>query len=260
MSEGSSASVLDRLDSSSLPRHIAVIMDGNGRWAKRRGFVRTKGHAQGVETVRMIIKACRRLDIPYLTLYAFSLENWNRPRPEVEALMGLLRGVLRTEVDKLIKNDVRLKAIGRRDQLTPDLREGIADAEQRSGSCRSLQVNVALSYSGRDEIVRAAAALARRVQNGELDPAQIDEALFAASLDTAGIPDPDLLIRTSGELRLSNYLLWQLAYAEIYVTDVMWPDFDEAELTRALETFGRRQRRFGKTGEQIGVGADKDKA
>ncbi len=258
MPTSSNASALEHLDRSKLPRHIAVIMDGNGRWAKRRGLIRTKGHARGVETVRMIVKACRKLGVPYLTLYAFSLENWNRPPREVEVLMGLLAGVLRSEVDKLIKNDVRLKVIGRTERLSEKVRRGIVEAEERTAGCRSLQVNVALSYSSRDEIARAAAKLAAAAKAGTLDPAAIDETVFAAHLDTAGIPDPDLLIRTSGELRLSNYLLWQLAYAEIFVTDVLWPDFDEAELAKALAGFAQRERRFGKTGDQLDGDPNKD--
>jgi undecaprenyl diphosphate synthase len=239
------------LDRAKLPRHIAVIMDGNGRWAGARGLARTKGHAQGVDTVRMIIRSCRELGIGYVTLYAFSLENWNRPAAEIDALMMLLRGVLETEVEKLRKNDVRLNVIGRTDKLPVGVRQGLVKAMQATSECRSLVATIAISYSGRDEIARAAAKLAREAVAGEIDPETIDEVAFGAALDTADLPDPDLLIRTSGEMRLSNYLLWQLAYAEIYVTPTLWPDFDEPALAAALAEYAARQRRFGKTGAQM---------
>ena len=251
MAHGSEDSVLTQLSGAELPRHVAIIMDGNGRWAQRQGLPRAKGHARGVETVRMVIRACRRLGIPHLTLYAFSLDNWKRPTLEINALMALLRRVMKSEVAKLVKNNVRLNLIGRLDRLPPDVLAGLQQAVEQTAGGAALTVTIALSYSGRDEITRAAAKLARRAADGQLDPAAIDEAAFAAHLDTAGIPDPDLLIRTSGESRLSNYLLWQLAYAEIFVTDALWPDFDEHELVRALQNFAGRERRFGMTSEQI---------
>jgi len=251
MAHGSDNGVLAQMTGATLPRHVAIIMDGNGRWAQHRGLARAKGHAQGVEAVRTTIQSCRRLGIPYLTLYAFSLENWRRPELEILALMGLLRRVLKSEVAKLIKNDIRLNLIGRLDRLPPDIRAGLEEAVAQTAACRALTVTIALSYSGRDEIVRAATRLAAEARDGTLDVAAIDEAAFAARLDTADLPDPDLLIRTSGEMRLSNYLLWQLAYAEIHVTEGLWPDFDEGELVKALRSYAGRQRRFGKTGEQI---------
>jgi undecaprenyl diphosphate synthase len=239
------------LDPSRLPRHVAIIMDGNGRWAKRRGLPRVAGHKRGATATRNVIRACRRLNIPYLTIYAFSLENWNRPESEVSTLMNLLSRTLAKEVVKLLKYDIRLWIIGRMDRLPPSLQRDLRHAMAETAHCRGMTLVVALSYSSRDEIARAAAALARLAAAGELAPEAIDEAALAARLDTAGIPDPDLLIRTGGERRLSNYLLWQAAYAEIYVTDVMWPDFDEAQLAAALADYARRERRFGKTSEQI---------
>jgi undecaprenyl diphosphate synthase len=230
---------------------VAIIMDGNGRWAKSRGLPRVSGHRQGAVATRTVIRACRKMNVPYLTLYAFSLENWNRPPREVETLMRLLSRTLAREVVKLLKYDIRLRTIGRLDRLPAALQDELRDAMARTAHCRAMTLLVALSYSSRDEIVRAAAHLARAAAAGELAPAAIDEAAFAAQLDTAGVPDPDLLIRTGGEWRLSNYLLWQAAYAELYVTDVMWPDFGEAELADALADFARRERRFGKTSEQL---------
>lgn len=249
--ETGSAALFGPLAGARLPRHVAVIMDGNGRWATRQGLERTKGHARGVESLRAVVRTCRKLEIPYLTVYAFSLENWNRPRPEIELLLRLLRRVLKNETAKLDKYEIRLTAIGDRGKLPADVRELLAGVEAQTRDHRAMTLVIALSYSSRDEIVRAARRLAERAQAGELAPAAIDERLFAAQLDTAGIPDPDLLIRTSGEQRLSNYLLWQSAYAELYLTPVLWPDFGEAELVAALVEYARRERRFGRTGEQL---------
>lgn len=234
-----------------LPRHLAVIMDGNGRWAENRGLERARGHLEGVESVREVIKACRELAIPCLTLFAFSLENWRRPQVEIDALMDLLATVLVREVPKLNENDIRLRILGRPDRLPAGIVEKIAAAEAATSANRAMMLNVALSYSARDEIVRAAAALSREILAGRLAPEAIDEAAFAARLDTHGLPDPDLVIRTGGELRLSNYLLWQSAYAELYFTETLWPDFRAAELRRAVEEYAGRERRFGRTGRQV---------
>jgi undecaprenyl diphosphate synthase len=243
------------LDPQRLPRHIAVIMDGNGRWAKQRDLPRIEGHAKGIDAVREMVRACRKLDIPYLTLYAFSTENWNRPRAEVEALFGLLVHFLRKELPELEKNEIRLRVIGRLERLPQAVRDEIADAVERTSRNTRLTMTVALSYSGRDELTEAVRRIAAEAVAGKLKPEQIDEALVAAHLLTAGMPDPDLLIRTSGERRVSNFLLWQIAYTEIYVTDVLWPDFGPEQLRAALLDFAGRERRFGQTSEQLG-GAD----
>jgi len=241
----------DRNRRGARPQHIAVIMDGNGRWAESRGLERTRGHLEGVESVRAVIKACRELSIPCLTLFAFSLENWRRPAAEVRALMDLLATVLVREVPKLNEHDVRLRVIGRRDRLPARINQKIDGAERETAANRAMILNIALSYSARDEITRTAADLAREALAGRLDPAAIDEAAIAARLDTAGLPDPDLVIRTGGEYRLSNYLLWQSAYAELYFTETLWPDFRADELRRAVEDFTGRERRFGRTGRQV---------
>ncbi len=240
------------LDPQRLPQHLAVIMDGNGRWAKQRGLSRVQGHTKGIDSVRELVRACRKLGIPYLTLYAFSTENWGRPTAEVEGLFDLLVRFMKKELPEFEKNNVRLGVIGRLDRVKPEIRAQIADAIERTSRNRALTLTVALSYSGRDELVEAARHLAQAAAAGSLDPAQIDEAVLARHLFTAGLPDPDLLIRTSGEMRVSNFLLWQIAYTELYVTDVLWPDFGPAELRRALVDYARRERRFGHTSEQLG--------
>ncbi len=227
------------------PSHIAVIMDGNGRWAEARGLPRIAGHKKGAEAVRRTLKAAADFGVSYLTLFGFSSENWKRPEDEVGDLMGLLRVYLQSEIDALNENGVRLRVIGDRSRFEPDIIELIDRAEsETAGNCRITLV-LALSYGGRQEIVQAARQLARRAPHGALNPADIDESTFAATLESAGVPDPDLLIRTSGEQRISNFLLWQLAYTELVFTDVLWPDFGEAELAAAIETFSRRERRYG---------------
>ena len=251
MDQESSFTAPPDLDRERLPRHIAIIMDGNGRWAKRRNLSRIEGHAHGIDAVREIVRACRRLDIPYLTLYAFSMENWNRPRAEVEALLDLLRHFIRKELPELEANGVRVNTIGRIELLPADIREEIDQAQARTKDLTAMTLTIAISYSGRDELRRAAQKLAAEVRAGRLDPERIDEAAFAGALETAGLPDPDLLIRTSGELRVSNFLLWQIAYAEIHVTEVLWPDFTPRHLFDALLDYTRRERRFGKTSEQL---------
>ena len=242
------------LDTERLPRHVAIIMDGNGRWAKKRSLERIMGHRRGMESVRTAVRTCRELGIGALTLYAFSTENWSRPAAEVNALMALLKRYIRSEISDLHRNGIRVRVIGDIARLPDDIRQLIGESVTRTVANDGMVLNVALSYSGRDEIVRAVRGLARRVALGELDPDDISEAVLAAGLDTAGIADPDLLIRTSGELRISNFLLWQLAYTEIYVTDVLWPDFGRDELQRALIDYQQRVRRFGRTDEQLHAG------
>lgn len=233
-----------------IPQHLAIIMDGNGRWAEQRQLPRIFGHRQGVETVRAVVKECRALGIPHLTLYAFSSENWGRPAAEVAALMELLGLFLAQELETLMAQDIRLQVIGNTTLLPDEVRQVLDDTISRTASNSSLVLTLALSYGARDEILRATRKLTEKVEQGELSAVEIDEDRFSAALDTAGLPDPDLLIRTSGEMRISNFLLWQLAYAELYFTDVLWPDFSAAELRLALEDFAARQRRFGLTAQQ----------
>jgi undecaprenyl diphosphate synthase len=225
---------------------VAIIMDGNGRWAKQRLMSRIKGHEKGAEAVRMAVRTCRELGIPFLTLYAFSTENWQRPKTEVSALMGLLRRFLQAELNDLIRNGIRLHIIGGRERLPADVQRALTDAMAQTRENSALQLNLALNYGGRDEIIRAVRALAVEVQAGRLHPADIAEPLFVDRLDTAGIPDPDLLIRTGGEMRISNFLLWQLAYTEIFVTPTLWPDFNREQFERILNEFQRRERRYGR--------------
>lgn len=237
--------------SPAVPRHLAIIMDGNGRWAQARGLPRVAGHEAGAESVRDITRACRQAGVEALTLYSFSTENWRRPEDEVTALMGLLARYLVEERREILDNGVRLNAIGQIDRLPLAVRAALKELMLASRGNKGMVLTLALSYGGRAEIVDAARALAKKAASGRLRPDAIDEATFAAELGTAGLPEPDLLIRTSGELRLSNFLLWQLAYAEIYVTEVMWPDFRRDELEKAFVTFRSRERRFGKTGAQV---------
>jgi len=231
-----------------LPRHVAIIMDGNGRWAQARGLPRVAGHRQGADAVRRTLVAAGELGIPYLTLFGFSSENWKRPPDEVEALMGLLRHYLRSEIAELHRNGVRLRVIGELDRLAPDIAAMIRNAETLTRDNDRMNLTIALSYGGRAEIVAAARAIAAEVMQGELTLDAIDEAAIGRHLFTSGLPEPDLLIRTSGEQRISNFLLWQLAYAELYFCDTLWPDFDQASLQLAVDSFAGRERRFGKTG------------
>lgn len=235
-----------------IPQHLAIIMDGNGRWAEQRQMPRIFGHRQGVETVRAVVKECRSLGIPHLTLYAFSSENWGRPAPEVAALMELLGLFLAQELETLMAEDIRLRVIGNTSLLPEEVRQVLDDTINRTAGNSRLVLTLALSYGARDEILRAVKDLAAGAAGGELAVSDIDEQRFSDALDTAGLPDPDLLIRTSGEMRISNFLLWQLAYAELYFTDVLWPDFSADELRLALEDFSARQRRFGLTAAQSG--------
>lgn len=239
-----------------VPTHLAVIMDGNGRWATERGLPRSAGHEAGADSVREITRACRRQGVRYLTLYSFSTENWGRPEDEVETLMALLARYLVEERGEMMDNGVRLQGIGELDRLPKYVRTLLDEAARITAGNEGLLLTLALSYGSRAEIVDATRHLAREVAAGRLRPEDIDEAAISAHLYTAGMPDPDLLVRTSGEMRLSNFLLWQLAYAELYVTDVMWPDFRTPHLDEALAAYARRQRRFGKTGQQLlGSGA-----
>ncbi len=240
------------LDLQRLPRHVAVIMDGNGRWAQQRGMHRIEGHKRGKDSVRAVVETSRRLGIEYLSLYAFSTENWSRPRREVNALMSLLRRYLRTELTKMMKNEIRLVAIGDTKRLPTALQQELQSVIDATKHNSRMTVILAVSYGGREEIAHAARALAEAVRAGRLQPDAIDEAAVAASLNTAGIPDPDLLIRTSGEMRISNFYLWQSAYAEIYVTDTLWPDFREPQFLEALAHYQRRERRFGRIAESNG--------
>jgi len=233
------------------PRHVAIIMDGNGRWALSRGNLRFDGHRAGVDAVRVIVQECVQRGIAALTLFAFSSENWGRPRDEVLALMSLFVAALEAEIPELLRNGVRLRFIGERTELDARLRASMANSEQLTAANGRLALQVALSYGGRSDIVGAVRRLALQVERHQLDAAQIDERTFSAALALAGLPDPDLFIRTGGEQRLSNFLLWNLAYTELYFTDCLWPDFGPAAFEAALQHYAARQRRFGLTAEQL---------
>ena len=228
-----------------VPQHIAIILDGNGRWAKAKGMPRNYGHAQGSKNVERICEEAWRMGIKYLTVYAFSTENWSRPEGEVAALMTLLRNYMKTCLKTAAKNDMKIRVIGDVEPLDEDIRNRIRELEAATVNNGGLNFTIALNYGSRDEMTRAAKKMAKDCAEGKLDPEQIDESVFESYLDTHGIPDPDLMIRTSGEQRLSNYLLWQLAYAEFYFTDVPWPDFTKDELARAVEEYNHRHRIFG---------------
>ena len=245
----------------SLPRHVAVIMDGNGRWAEGRGESRAAGHRAGLESVRLCIRECTRRGIEALTIFAFSSENWRRPEAEVTTLMGLFFESLQREIDELHANGVRMTFIGDRRQLSVRLQQRIAEAELRLAANKGLRLQVAVSYGGRWDIVTAARELARQVATGALRPEEITETSFAAALQLAAVPDPDLFIRTGGETRISNFLLWNLAYTEMHFSDVLWPDFNVQELDLALQRFAQRERRFGMTGAQLaGARSDGERA
>ena len=235
------------------PRHVAIIMDGNGRWAQQRKLPRIEGHRAGAESVRAIVRACGELDIEYLTLYAFSIENWNRPKAEVAALMHLLEFYLKQEIPELNKNNVRLTAIGRIHELPQSGQKQLQKSIEALNKNTGLTLVLALSYGGRAEIVDAVREITREVKAGRLDVADIDEKVIGNHLYTRSIPDPDLLIRTSGEMRVSNFLLWQISYAEIHVTETLWPDFRKPQLLEALEDYGKRHRRFGRVNSGEGA-------
>ena len=228
-----------------IPQHVALIMDGNGRWAKKRGLPRTAGHYQGAKVVEQILEDADHMGIRYLTVYAFSTENWSRPQAEVKTLMNLLRTYMKTSLAKCAKNNVRIRVIGDKTRLDADLQEAIRNLEQDTRNNTGISFQIAINYGGRDELRRVAAQIARQVQDGLLRPEEITEETISDHLDTAGIPDPDLLIRTSGEERISNFLIWQCAYTEYYFTDVTWPDFNKEELERAVEAYRHRERRMG---------------
>lgn len=232
------------------PRHIAIIMDGNGRWAKQRGLPRTAGHAAGAEAFRRIANYCRTLGVEYLTVYAFSTENWNRPKDEVDALMKLLRNYMKTCLKTAAKNDMKIRVIGDITRLDEDIRSRIEELEESTKDNGGLNFQIAINYGSRDEITRAVRRIAADCRDGRLAAEEIDEQVIDRYLDTHDIPDPDLLIRTSGEQRLSNYLLWQLAYTEFYFTDVPWPDFTKEELLKAVEQYNARDRRYGGVKEE----------
>jgi undecaprenyl diphosphate synthase len=242
---------LDGLDKNRLPQHVAIIMDGNGRWAKQRGKNRIEGHRRGKTSVRVIVEFSRKIGIRFLSLYAFSTENWLRPDDEVHALMGLLEHYLAAEQPKMMRYGIRLLAIGNRDRLPPRVRRTLEDVIALTRENRRMTVILALSYSGRDEIVRMTKKIAAHVRAGRWGPEDINEQMIAGLMDTPAVPDPDLLIRTSGEMRISNFYLWQIAYSELYVTPTLWPDFREKEYLQALMEYQRRRRRFGRTDEQL---------
>lgn len=229
-----------------IPEHLAIIMDGNGRWAQKRGLPRLAGHKTGVDAVRRTLESCKEIGIKVVTLFAFSSENWQRPLEEVDGLMGLLRFYLKSELARLHKEGVRFRIIGDKTALAADIQEMIAKAESVTANNDAFMLCIALNYGARQEMIQAMQKIAKRVQDGELAPSEVTQDLISQNLYTAGVPDPDLIIRTSGEQRISNFLLWQSAYAEFYFTDVHWPDFDKAELMRAMKAFGQRQRRYGK--------------
>ncbi|HEX4809124.1 MAG TPA: isoprenyl transferase [Bryobacteraceae bacterium] len=235
-----------KLDPQRLPAHIAIIMDGNGRWARQRNYPRLMGHKAGVNPVRTVAETCAQLGLEALTLYAFSVENWKRPAHEIEGLWRLLRLYLRRELNELMRNDIRLVAIGRLDTLTPSVKQDLHMVMEKTAKNRGLQLNLALNYGGRTELVDAMNGMLRRAKMaGTLQSLEVNEESIAANLYTAGLRDPDLLIRTSGEMRISNFLLWQIAYAEIYVTDTLWPDFTRIELLEAIYEYQNRDRRYG---------------
>ena len=245
MNSSSAAHSSEDLDKTKLPAHVAIIMDGNGRWAKKHLLSRIKGHEKGAEAVRTVVRACRELGIAHLTLYAFSTENWQRPKKEVAALMTLLTKFLKSEQKELVAKDIRLAVIGQIERLPANVQQALHETIELTRSNSALQLNLALSYGSRTEIVRMARQIAKEAKNGQLDPDDITAEIVAAHLYTKDIPDPDLLIRTSGEMRISNFLLWQIAYSEIYVTPTYWPDFGKDEFVEILKNYQQRERRFG---------------
>lgn len=241
----------EKIDLKRVPQHVAIIMDGNGRWAKKKGEMRVYGHMNGVNSVRETLEGATEIGVKFLTLYAFSTENWDRPSEEVSALMDLLVQTIVKEIDELEEKQVRLMAIGDMDMLPGTCKTTLAEAIERTKSNDRICLVLALSYSAKWEIARAARLMADQAARGELDPASIDESLFASYLETAGLPDPEFLIRTSGEKRISNFLLWQIAYSELYFTPTLWPDFKKENLFEAIVAYQNRERRFGKISEQI---------
>jgi undecaprenyl diphosphate synthase len=244
---------METLDLQKLPQHVAIIMDGNGRWAKQRGMNRLRGHEEGAESVRAIVRANREIGIPWLTLYAFSEENWRRPKVEVEALMVLLKRFLQSELKEMLDNGIRFQAIGRLHKLPKDVQRTIRETAEQTAHNRDMVLTLALSYGARQEMTDAVRKMVQRVETGEMHSSDINEALVSGNLYTANMPDPDLLIRTSGECRVSNFLLWQIAYAEICITPTYWPDFRKEQYVEALIEYQKRERRFGATGDQVAL-------
>jgi len=249
---------LERLPAERLPRHVAIIMDGNGRWAQQRGLPRVEGHRAGIRAVRASVEGAARLELEVLTLYAFSTENWKRPRWEVRTLMGLLKEYLKKELDVLVDNNIRFQPIGRINELEDEIQLGLERAVDATRTNTGLLFQIALNYSGRAELVDAVRTAVGAAATGRLVPEAVDESWVSDHLTTAGCPDPDLLIRTSGELRVSNFLLWQIAYAELYITPVLWPDFSHRDLVHAVIDYARRERRFGGVLEGTGEGHEED--
>ena len=245
------SSLIEQIDKSRLPRHVAVIMDGNGRWAKKRNLERSQGHVEGVNTVRKITEIASEIGVGYLTLYTFSTENWNRPKEEVDALMNLIVVAIERETPDLIKNTVRLTMIGDIERMPEFARKRLQKCMDDTSHCNGLVLNLALSYSSKWEILEAVKSIAEEVRDGKIAVEAIDDTLFGNHLTTRNIPDPDLLIRTAGDLRISNFLLWQIAYSELYFTDIYWPDFTKDDFCRAIIDYQSRERRFGKTSEQV---------
>ena len=243
--------LLDAIDTTNTPNHIAVIMDGNGRWAKAKGFMRTIGHERGAEVIENVVTACSDMDVKYLTLYAFSTENWNRPKLEVKTLMRLLVYKLKKEVDRFIEKGVRLNTIGNIDMLPSSVKKQLLEVIERTKNNDTITLTLALSYGGREELIHGVKEICTKVKNNIISVENIDEVVINEHLYTQNLPDVDLLIRTSGEQRISNFLLWQIAYAELYFTDVLWPDFKKEHLFEAILNYQQRERRFGKTSEQI---------
>ncbi|CAB1064445.1 Undecaprenyl diphosphate synthase (EC [Olavius sp. associated proteobacterium Delta 1] len=246
MNSSPSSASLSELDATQLPAHLAIIMDGNGRWAKKRLLNRIMGHERGSDTVRTIVRTCREIGIRYLTLYAFSTENWQRPKTEVEALMTLLKKFLKSEKSEMLQNDIRLRVIGQIHRLPSGVRKALEETMTATRDNSSMDLILALSYGGRAEIVDMVQAVADKARQGRIDPQAINAEMIADHLYTREIPDPDILIRTSGEMRISNFLLWQIAYSEIFITPTLWPDFNKDELVQILNDFQGRERRFGK--------------
>ncbi len=240
-----------KIDFNKLPKHIAIIMDGNGRWAQQHSIGRIRGHKKGAQAVRATVKTCREIGVKYLTLFAFSIENWERPAKEVEALMFLLEEYLTKEIEHLHKQGIRLTTIGEIDRLYPSVKEKLLQAKESTVKNDEMVLNLALSYGGKDEIIRAVKKIIRDNKNGKIGIHEVNKETFNNYLDTSGMPDPDLLIRTSGEYRISNFLLWQMAYTELYFTNVLWPDFTKDELFKAIASYQKRERRFGLTSEQL---------
>ncbi|MBW1771413.1 MAG: isoprenyl transferase [Deltaproteobacteria bacterium] len=247
---------MSSIDPEKLPKHVAIIMDGNGRWAKKKAFNRIRGHEEGAKSVREIVRTSRETGIRWLTLYAFSEENWKRPAYEIKALMKLLKSYLKGELEEMLENNIRFQTIGRTGKLPKDVQETIRQTLEKTAGNKGMTLSLALSYGSRQEMVDTVKTLARRVQAGEISPEDINEKLIGSALYTADMPDPDLLIRTSGEYRVSNFLLWQIAYTELYITPTLWPEFRKEEYLTAIEEYQKRERRFGATSDQL---ADKER-